>query len=313
MNISIGSLFSGIGGLELGLERGLADMGIEAATVWQAEVDPYAAGILARHWPGAQRFGSVAEVGAGSVAVRPDIIAGGFPCQDVSLAGRGDGLAGSRSGLWSEFERIVRELRPEWVVVENTVGLLSTGAGPGGAGAAMGAVVGGLAAVGYCVWWDCVPAYAVGADHRRDRVFIVARYADADGGRFEGEREPRYGGKPGSWRGESDRLGEGGARGWTGGQAGRTPEPGLGRARDGVSAGLDVSRGARASIAAHPWPGRASLSRQAEWERGLPRLTVDRKHRRNRLRCLGNAVVPHVARIIGQWIGFAIVTQGDEG
>jgi DNA (cytosine-5)-methyltransferase 1 len=94
-----------------------------------------------------------------------DVICGGFPCQDVSLAGKRGGLAASRSGLWSEYDRLIGELRPRFVIVENTPGLLSLG---------MGRVLGDLAARRYDAQWDCVPANRVGAPHERDRVWIVA-------------------------------------------------------------------------------------------------------------------------------------------
>lgn len=108
-----GSLFSGIGGLELGLEW--AGVG---HTAWQVEMDPFCRSVLAKHWPNVERHVDVREVGAASLA-RVDLICGGFPCQDVSSAGARRGLAGKRSGLWFEYRRIVDELRPAWVVVEN--------------------------------------------------------------------------------------------------------------------------------------------------------------------------------------------------
>jgi len=109
----IGSLFSGIGGLERGLE--LAGLG---HTVWQVELNEYCRAVLAKHWPNAERFEDVSSVGKPTLAP-VDLICGGFPCQDVSSAGKRAGLAGARSGLWFEYLRIVRELRPQWVVVEN--------------------------------------------------------------------------------------------------------------------------------------------------------------------------------------------------
>jgi DNA (cytosine-5)-methyltransferase 1 len=94
-----------------------------------------------------------------------DVICGGFPCQDVSVAGARGGLEAARSGLWSEYHRLVCELRPRYVIVENTTGLLSLG---------MGRVLGDLAASGYDCQWDCIPAKRVGAPHERDRVWVCA-------------------------------------------------------------------------------------------------------------------------------------------
>lgn len=173
--VRIGSLFSGIGGLELGLECALRDGGFDVETTWQCEQDPWCRGILARHWPSAVRYDDVRGVGAGN-APRVDVLCGGFPCQDVSYAGKGAGLAGERSGLWYEFARIVRELRPRIVVVENVAALASRG---------LDTVLGSLSEAGYDAVWFDVRASDVGAPHRRERLFIVAWRRDvehADGG-----------------------------------------------------------------------------------------------------------------------------------
>jgi DNA (cytosine-5)-methyltransferase 1 len=164
MSLTIGSLFSGIGGLELGLER--AGLG---PVIFQVEKDEYCRAVLAKHWPNATRFEDVKDVGRFNLAP-VDVLCGGFPCQDISLAGDGDGIEeGARSGLWREYARIVGELRPSYVVVENVAALLGRG---------MGRVLGDLASLGYDAEWDCIPASAVGAPHRRDRVFVIAH----DGG-----------------------------------------------------------------------------------------------------------------------------------
>lgn len=156
--MKIGSLFSGIGGLELGLER--AGIG---PVLWQCEIDPFCRRVLAQHWPSARRYEDVREVDGSAEWV--DVICGGFPCTDLSLAGKGAGLDGDASGLWFEMLRVVRLVRPRVVVVENVPALLLRG---------MGVVLGGLAESGYDAQWDCVPAQAVGAPHRRDRLFLVA-------------------------------------------------------------------------------------------------------------------------------------------
>jgi DNA (cytosine-5)-methyltransferase 1 len=174
------SLFSGVGGLDLGFERA----GIE--TVLQAEQEPWALEVLARHWPETERVTDVRDVGDGYLqqlrvarsgtdterwGERSDIdlIYGGFPCQDVSMAGKRAGLDGARSGLWFEFRRIVSELRPRWVVIENVPGLLSSNGG-----ADFAVILNGLEELGF--WW----AYGVldsqhfGVPQRRRRVFVVA-------------------------------------------------------------------------------------------------------------------------------------------
>jgi DNA (cytosine-5)-methyltransferase 1 len=164
--LNVGSLFAGIGGFELGLER--AGFEIE----WQVELDPYCRAVLERHFPRARRFEDVREVGAANLAP-VDLICGGFPCQDLSAAGKGAGIDGARSGLWSEFARIVRELRPRYVLVENVPALL-TGKGKRWDRAPIGRVLGDLAEVGYDAEWARLSAREFGAPHLRQRVWIVA-------------------------------------------------------------------------------------------------------------------------------------------
>src|SRR5688500_3918182 len=118
--LAVGGLFSGVGAFELGLQR--AGMRI----IWHAEVEPYASAVLKKHWPNIPNHGDVRSIRAGSVE-RPDVICGGFPCTDISLAGTGRGLEGERSGLWKEFARIVGDLRPRYVLVENVGALTSRG------------------------------------------------------------------------------------------------------------------------------------------------------------------------------------------
>lgn len=155
--MTFGSLFSGIGGLDLGLER--AGM----RCIWQCEIDPFARKVLAKHWPGIPCYEDVRPID-GTIE-RPDLICGGFPCQDVSIAGLGAGLDGARSGLWFQFHRIIRELRPRFAIVENTPGLLIRG---------FDRVLGSLADIGFDAEWSCFPACAMGAPHTRERLFIVA-------------------------------------------------------------------------------------------------------------------------------------------
>lgn len=157
--LTIGSLFSGIGGLELGLE--MAGLG---PVVWQVEKDPFCRSVLAKHWPEVARFNDVRSVGREQLSA-VDVVCGGFPCQDVSSAGKGAGLAGERSGLWSEFARVVGELRPGWVVVENV---------SSGAHRWLDAIVCELEKLRYAALPVPLSAFDVGAPHRRSRVFVVA-------------------------------------------------------------------------------------------------------------------------------------------
>lgn len=153
-----GSLFSGIGGMDLGLERA----GMTCA--WQVEIDEFCRKVLTKHWPNVPKFNDVRECGKHNLE-SVDLIAGGFPCQDVSEVGARVGIDGERSGLWREMRRVVGELRPRYVLVENVAGLLNRG---------IGRVLGQLAEIGYDAEWSIVPACALGASHTRERVFIVA-------------------------------------------------------------------------------------------------------------------------------------------
>lgn len=156
--MTFGSLFSGIGGMDLGLERA----GMECR--WQVEIDPFCNKVLEKHWPGVKRYGDIRAVDAAKLE-RVDLIAGGFPCQDLSRIGRRAGIDGDRSGLWSDFYRVVCELRPGFVLVENVAGLLDGG---------IGRVLGDLAQIGFDAEWEVLPAAAFGAPHLRQRVYLVA-------------------------------------------------------------------------------------------------------------------------------------------
>jgi len=225
----VGSLFSGIGGLDLGLER--AGMHI----AWQVEIDAYARRVLARHWPDVTRFRDVREVGAHHLSP-VDLICGGFPCQDISDAGKKAGITGARSSLWKEFYRIVGELRPRYVLVENVAALTGRG---------LGVVLADLAACGYDAEWQCLPASAFGAPHERARLFIVA-YADGAGLALRQVFGPDAGAQLAAFK-------RGCGPWWA-------TEPAVGRMADGIPARVD------------------------------------------RLRGLGNAVVPQVAEYIGRCI-----------
>jgi DNA (cytosine-5)-methyltransferase 1 len=230
--ITFGSLFAGVGGFDLGFER--AGMTCK----WQVEIDQYATRVLSKHWPNVHRERDIRECGTHNLE-RVDVICGGFPCQDISYAGLGAGLDGERSGLFFEAIRVVRQLRPTIFVLENVSALLTRG---------MDRVLGTLAEIGYDTEWHCIPAAAIGAPHRRDRVFILANASSAV--RAKAANEPLR-----------DRLS--GISTQFGGGSWWRAEPDVGRVADGVPARVD------------------------------------------RLRGLGNAVVPQLA----EWIGLQIVQQ----
>jgi DNA (cytosine-5)-methyltransferase 1 len=228
--MNFGSLFSGIGGLDLGLER--AGMTCK----WQVEINEFCTKVLTKHWPDVPKFRDIRECGGNLEPV--DLICGGFPCQDVSVAGKRAGIEGKRSGLWSEFARIIRILRPRYVLVENVPGLLSAG---------FGRVLGDLAEGGYDAEWSCLRAVDHGPPHRRERLFCVAYTATI---------RPSQGAQGILQRKLSGQLGRISRKGWIFG----VDNPAVCRVGNGVSFELD------------------------------------------RLKALGNAVVPQVAEYIGRLI-----------
>ena len=182
-----GSLFTGVGGGDVGLE----EAGMECA--WQVEIDPFCKKVLEARWPHVKRMADVRQAGVADLE-SVDLICGGFPCQDISYAGKGAGIEGFRSGLWKEYARIVGELRPRYVLVENVTALLERG---------LGRVLRDLASLGYDAEWDCIPACALGAPHRRDRIWVLAYPRGSGGERLvQGPYSRQLG--PWRWRGEKD-------------------------------------------------------------------------------------------------------------
>ncbi len=245
--LTFGSLFSGIGGIDLGLERA----GMQCQ--WQVEIDTYANKVLEKHWPNTPRFRDVRSVGAHNLPP-VDLLCGGFPCQDISDAGRRAGITGKRSGLWSEMHRLICELRPRYVLVENVSALLHRG---------MERVLGDLAAGGYDAEWQCLPAAAFGAPHLRDRLFLLAYPTGTR--RQQVLRTPN------------------------GQQAGRT--------------NVGWTKKERCS----DWDSFELASRYCFSGMWFPQSNVQRvldgvSSRMDRLRGLGNAVVPQIAEYIGRCI-----------
>jgi DNA (cytosine-5)-methyltransferase 1 len=271
-------LFSGIGGFSLGLERA----GFK--TVAFCEIEPFCRDVLRKHWPNVPIYEDVKGLTAErlrAVGIEVDAICGGFPCQDISLAGKGAGIEGERSGLWFEYARLIGELRPRVVIVENVAALRNRG---------LDRILGEMAALGYDAEWHCIPASALGAPHRRDRIWIVAY---ASGGQLR--LEPRR---------------RGGA--------------------DGTSAPLTRHDGTEGLVADTDAGGQPQYEKRngKQWPRLDRSLRHDAERRRmdgwwlsesdvgrvangvparvHRLRALGNAVVPQIPEIIGR----AIVAAG---
>ena len=272
-------LFSGIGGFSLGLER---TGGFE--TVAFCEIEEFPRRVLQKHWPDVPCYRDVRELTAERLAadgIAVDVICGGFPCQDISTAGKGAGLAGERSGLWSEIARLVGELRPRFVIVENVAALLGRG---------LGDVLGDLASLRDDADWHCIPASAVGAPHRRDRVWIVAypSVMQRDGGKLYGKHCESQVSEPRSRSGSvalADTIGK--------------RRPGQGQHLQSSNSAPIIQRQAIDAFygcVAGQWRTEPAVGRVAN---GVP----DRAHR---LKGLGNAVVPQIPELIGNAILEAI-------
>ncbi len=301
--LTFGSLFAGIGGFDLGFER--AGM----ICKWQVEIDDYATKVLTKHWPNVHRERDIRECGQHNLQ-RVDVICGGFPCQDISYAGLGAGLDGERSGLFFEAIRLVCELRPRIVVLENVAALLTRG---------LDRVLGTLAEIGFDAEWHCIPAAAVGAPHIRDRVFIMAyarcelRYSTSNDDKRCGknvadtncERLPR------SWIpeiGTKEIYDASGCCWWN-----KSSSSGLGIRKAEVLADTNgitnktskatfsksTKRDARMGFTGRSWPCRPAGSWWAT-EPAVGRVANGIPARVDRLRGLGNAVVPQVAEYVGR-------------
>lgn len=156
--LTVLDLFSGIGGFSLGLER---TGGFETTAF--CEIDPFCRKVLHKHWPGVLKFNDVKTL-------RPekddyDVICGGFPCQDISVAGKQKGIDGERSGLWKEFHRIIKKVQPRWVIIENVANLRSKG---------LASVLKDLWKIGYDCEWHIISASSVNAPHLRERCWVIA-------------------------------------------------------------------------------------------------------------------------------------------
>lgn len=288
MTLRVLDLFSGIGGFSLGLER---TGGFR--TVAFCEIEPFCQRVLAKHWPGVPIYDDIRTLTATRLAadgIGIDVICGGFPCQDISHAGKGAGITGERSGLWRDYARLVGELRPRYVIVENVSALLGRG---------IGDVLGDLAEIGYDAEWHCIPASAVGAPHRRDRVWIVAH---ADSRRCKSKRIEEHCKQQGARRNQFDRLCA--RRPWS-----RPDVAHASRERWPVHDGQDF---AEFSAPLRPWllRGISDGERVEIWNGGESALdrVVDGVSAgmdgsvRSRLKALGNAVVPQIPELIGRAI-----------
>jgi len=239
MALTVGSLFSGIGGLDLGLER--AGMKV----IWQAEIDLYCNKVLKKHWPEVPNHGNIKDIKWGTVE-RPNVICGGYPCQPFSTAGKRHGTDDPRH-LWPWVRTAISELRPDYAILENVPGHLTLGGT---------AVIGDLAKIGYDAEWRVISAAGLGAPHKRNRLIIVAYPNGCKLGYFNNSR---------SNTATNDKwpkifVANSSSRSTSGTNSHWTLEPNVGRVANGVSDRVDKLKG------------------------------------------LGNAVVPQVAEYVGRLI-----------
>ena len=292
--MTFGSLFAGIGGFDLGLERA----GMECR--WQVEIDSYASSVLAKHWPSVTRWGDVRTFPVGDQSDwQVDLICAGVPCQPVSHAGKQKGASDER-WMWGEALRVVADLCPRFFVAENPIGLLNHDGGRTFHG-----ILRAFASVGYICEWHVIAASAVGAPHRRERVWLVA---NADGvSRTQGE--PRRAGRGVSSQSAGSQGGEDeGKAGAVAGHCGADVADADGRRLKGQRLTKHSDeQGPSGDIAygRSSWGRRARPDRcrqQWETEPAVGRVAYGVPTRVDRLRCLGNAVVPQVAEVIGRAI-----------
>jgi DNA (cytosine-5)-methyltransferase 1 len=287
--MNVFDIFSGIGGFSIGLEAA----GLQ--TVAFCEINPFCQKILKKHWPSVPVFSDITVIDKEDLKSLPpiDVIAGGFPCQDISVAGKKKGIAAKRSGLWKEFARLINEIRPKYAIIENVANLRSQG---------LISVLQDLWEIGYDAQWHCIPASAFGAPHRRDRIWIIAHPACIGKvrlsiGKEETEPEPRGGSEDVS---DTDSKGLQGCRGF--------------KEISQICAQEQVSM-YRRSRGTKQWgkePVEAPRLKDdrlnpdwVEWLMGYPISWTDGGSRMQRLMALGNSVVP----LIPEFLGEAIINQ----
>lgn len=260
-------LFSGIGGFSLGLER---TGGFE--TVAFCEIDSFCQKILKKHWPSVPIYQDVKALNyEGTV----DVICGGFPCQDISTLGEGEGLEGERSGLWYEFKRIIDEVGAPWVIIENVTALRGNG---------LVAVLQNLCEIGYDAEWHCIPASHLGAPHQRDRIWIIS-YPNSKRCDTRGKRTGREEGSNIDWSRKKPIMAH-------------PNQKHVQRIKSGIfdkkkrKEQRERQAGSQVAVLGGFWSVEPDVGRVAH---GVP----DRSHR---LKGLGNAVVPQIPEMIGNAI-----------
>ena len=275
MTLTVGSLFSGIGGIDLGLER--AGMKV----IWQSEIDPFACKVLKKHWPEVPNYGDIKQIEWGKCE-RPDVICGGYPCQPFSTAGNRKGKDDPRH-LWPWVRTAISELRPRYAIMENVRGHLTLGGTQ---------VIGELAEIGYDAEWRVISAASLGANHKRERIIIVA-YPTSEFG--NGRKDyARSSSRPEAVPKSRDRSRSKNVANANDSKLGDFNERGVNEAsvRQRRKVFVSDSPSLSNSRACEHWLLEPNVARVAH---GIP-------DRVDRLRGLGNAVVPQVAEIVGRLV-----------
>jgi DNA (cytosine-5)-methyltransferase 1 len=338
--LTVGSLFAGIGGFDLGFERA----GLR--TKWFVENDPYCQAVLKKHWPDVKCYADIRET---KDLPYVDLLCGGFPCQNISDAGDRKGISGSQSSLWKEFSRVISEVKPRWAVVENVASLRTRG---------LDVVLKDLSSIGYDAEWTVIRASDIGAPHRRSRLWIIA-YPNSSSireqqGRSSGEgrKNQTFSGvngeqrtvanteielqRPGLCESESGELGRGrssnsgdqgrkenvadplrqGLEGYREGENGQGSAPGSCESSGNVSDSTGIGRDKKTERPRiyregrwqETWEHRTRLAEPWSVESDVCRVVNGLPHRVDRLRLLGNSLVPQIA----EWIGREILRYEGE-
>lgn len=282
--LNVLDIFSGIGGFSIGLEA------IGMQTVAFCEISPFCRKILTRHWPSVPIFPDITIIHKEDLKTLPkiDVIAGGFPCQDISVAGKQKGIEAKRSGLWKEFARLINEIRPKYAIIENVANLRSQG---------LIRVLQDLWEIGYDAEWHCIPASAFGAPHRRDRIWIIAHPAcigkvGLSIGKEETESEPRVGSEDVP---DTDQQGLQGC--------GRFEEisPICTQEQIGMYyCSRGIKQWGKEPLEVPRLKDERLNPDWVEWLMGYPISWTDGGSRRERLMALGNSVVPLIPEFLGK-------------
>lgn len=266
--MNVGSLFSGVGGIDLGFEQA------GFSTAWFVEREPFAQAILRKRFPDTIIYDDVTKIDFGAVP-KVDVLNGGFPCQDISNAGKRAGIEGSRSSLWKYYLEAIRTIRPKYALIENVSALSSRG---------LDVVLADLASIGYDAEWHCVSASSVGAPHRRDRIFIIS-YPNSDGFNI----------RIGEQKTEGHEYREGGealSHLKSNGESFTNVSNSCSKRLEGQCKSLRIQSSHSNYGINSWWSVEPRICRVAD---GVP-------NRVDRIRCLGNAVVPQLAEVFAKAI-----------